>query len=384
MSRTPSLAYLSAVLIAPDGKTKVTLFNVGSLTGANLTGTTFSDAGTTSITSGTAPYTGTFKVTDPKALAQLIGQSVNGTWTLQLTNTATGVTGTLKSWSLTITPQAVASALSVGDSRRLGVNTDLDVAGYRPRRLAATGKPHRTAQSQRPNLADLSAVLVSPDGSTQVTLLGVGDLSGTSMVNTVFSPSSAYPLITTGSAPYTGVFYVAGLSQFQNMSLLGTWKLVITNAAAANAGTLVSWSLGMTPQLAIPPQPAQAEGRSSSATPPAAADCGMPSPLPHRTSRSGSTTARRWDRPLTSHSRETSTAMARPTWQPTSPTAVWTISESTRDGASFTFGTPASSTYSGSIPLVGNFSGPAHPRSASSTSSPPGQVPRSVSGPSRA
>ena len=111
-----------------------------------------------------------------------------------------------------------------------------------------------------PNLADLSAVLVSPDGSTQVTLFGVGDLSGTSMVNTVFSPSSAYPLITTGSAPYTGVFYVAGLSQFQNMSLLGTWKLVITNAAAANAGTLVSWSLGMTPQLAIPPQPAQAEG----------------------------------------------------------------------------------------------------------------------------
>ena len=37
---------------------------------------------------------------------------------------------------------------------------------------------------------------------------------------------------------------------------------------------------------------------------------------------------------------------------------MWTISESTRDGASFTFGTPASSTYSGSIPLVGNFSGP--------------------------
>ena len=56
----PNLADLSAVLIAPDGKTKVTLFGVGALTGANLAGTTFSDSATASLSTGTAPYVGTF------------------------------------------------------------------------------------------------------------------------------------------------------------------------------------------------------------------------------------------------------------------------------------------------------------------------------------
>ena len=39
-------------------------------------------------------------------------------------------------------------------------------------------------------------------------------------------------------------------------------------------------------------------------------------------------------------------------------TAVWTVTESTRDGLTFTLGTPKSSTYPGSMPVVGNFDGP--------------------------
>ena len=99
-------------MIGPDGKTQVTLFSAGSLSGANLVGTTFSDSAAASITSGTAPYTGTFKVTDPNKLALLSGQSVNGTWTLKITDTATGVTGTLNGWSLVITPVVVTSSVS--------------------------------------------------------------------------------------------------------------------------------------------------------------------------------------------------------------------------------------------------------------------------------
>ena len=142
----PSLAYLSAVLVAPDGKTKVTLFNAGSLSGANLTGTTFSDSATTLITGGSAPYTGTFKPVDPKGLGQLIGQSVNGTWTLQLTNTATGVTGTLKSWSLTITPQAVTPALpsAIPDATASTLTSTLPVTGRGD--SLQTREPHGPAQ----------------------------------------------------------------------------------------------------------------------------------------------------------------------------------------------------------------------------------------------
>ena len=41
----PSLGDLSGVLIGPDGTTKVTLFNAGDLTGANLVKTVFSACG---------------------------------------------------------------------------------------------------------------------------------------------------------------------------------------------------------------------------------------------------------------------------------------------------------------------------------------------------
>ena len=101
-------ADLSALLIAPDG-TQVSLFAAGTLSGSNLTKTVISDGGTGLISAGTAPYTGTFKPEDPKGLAQLIGKNLAGTWTLRITNTATGVTSTLVSWSL-VTSKATYAA----------------------------------------------------------------------------------------------------------------------------------------------------------------------------------------------------------------------------------------------------------------------------------
>src|SRR5579883_3318271 len=105
-------ASLSAVLIAPDG-TQVPLFsNVGGTSGANFVNTTLDDAAENSITTGTAPFTGTFKPTG--TLANLDGHTVDirnaagtwipGVWTLQISNSKTGATGTLDSWSLNITP----------------------------------------------------------------------------------------------------------------------------------------------------------------------------------------------------------------------------------------------------------------------------------------
>ena len=50
-------AGLTAVLIAPNG-TQIPLFS--GLSGQNLVNTVFSDSAESSITQGTAPYTGTF------------------------------------------------------------------------------------------------------------------------------------------------------------------------------------------------------------------------------------------------------------------------------------------------------------------------------------
>jgi subtilisin-like proprotein convertase family protein len=100
----PTDSALSGILIAPD-KTQIHLFSGVGGAGSDFINTVFDDAAQTSITAGTAPFTGTFKPTD--MLSLLNGKKIDangGTWTLQLTNTMTGTTGVLDSWSLSITP----------------------------------------------------------------------------------------------------------------------------------------------------------------------------------------------------------------------------------------------------------------------------------------
>ena len=252
----PNLADLSAVLIAPDGKTKVTLFGAGNLSGANLAGTTFSDAATTSLATGTAPYAGTFLTTDPKGLAQLAGQNINGTWTLQLTDNVAGNAGTLTNWSLAITPKPVTTASTFSST------TSSAIPGP-PSTLTITGQGASTTVGNisvllnltYSSLGDLSAALIGPGGAS-VTLFNAGDLSGANLVNTEFSISATTSL-SAGTAPYTGTFKPSdpqGLAKLIGQSMDGAWKLEVTDHATGNTGTLTGWSLTLTPQPVTTPQ----------------------------------------------------------------------------------------------------------------------------------
>ena len=99
---------LSAVLIAPNG-TQVALFsNVGG-SGQNFTSTVFDDAAETSITNGTAPFTGTFQPTGK--LSTLVGLDASGAWTLKILNGAQATSGILVNWSLNITPKLTVTPL---------------------------------------------------------------------------------------------------------------------------------------------------------------------------------------------------------------------------------------------------------------------------------
>ncbi|MFI5378499.1 MAG: SdrD B-like domain-containing protein [Tepidisphaerales bacterium] len=103
-----SVSSLTGYLIGPDNTT-VQLF--GGLSGTNLTNTSFDDQATTSITSGSAPYTGTFRAT-PGLLAAFNGKTgaaANGTWQLQVVNSANS-TGSITAWSVNITAGAEQTA----------------------------------------------------------------------------------------------------------------------------------------------------------------------------------------------------------------------------------------------------------------------------------
>lgn len=97
---------LTITLTSPQG-TSVTLVNRpgGSLNGGNnFCGTVFDDAAATSIqniTSGGAPYTGTFKPASP--LAALKGEDPNGTWTLHVTDSAASDVGSVRAFTLNLT-----------------------------------------------------------------------------------------------------------------------------------------------------------------------------------------------------------------------------------------------------------------------------------------
>jgi len=107
---------LTAYLIGPDG-TQVTLFSKVGGTGQNFTNTTLSDAAATSITAGTAPFTGTFRPS-PGALSAFDGKAANGTWTLKVADgKRNNYTGSIQSWSLTVTTASEVSVTTGADGR---------------------------------------------------------------------------------------------------------------------------------------------------------------------------------------------------------------------------------------------------------------------------
>jgi subtilisin-like proprotein convertase family protein len=98
-------ADLAVALRSPKG-TQVPLFTVGQASGKNLAHTRFADhITTTPLVSGAAPYIGTYRPVGN--LADFQGQPVSGTWTLIITDSVGGESGTLIAWGLRVRTPAV-------------------------------------------------------------------------------------------------------------------------------------------------------------------------------------------------------------------------------------------------------------------------------------
>lgn len=91
---------LVVTLIAPDG-TRVELFSRVGGEGDNFINTVLDDQGDLPIGAGWAPFTGSFRPSQP--LSTLEGKAADGQWTLEIEDTLAWDTGTLESWSLEFT-----------------------------------------------------------------------------------------------------------------------------------------------------------------------------------------------------------------------------------------------------------------------------------------
>ena len=87
---------LTIDLTSPQGTT-VRLANRNGSSGDNFTNTVFDDEAATSITSGAAPFTGSFRPI--QALSAFDGQTIAGNWTLRVADVAGDDVGTLSAWN---------------------------------------------------------------------------------------------------------------------------------------------------------------------------------------------------------------------------------------------------------------------------------------------
>ncbi|MCS6935506.1 MAG: proprotein convertase P-domain-containing protein [Chitinophagales bacterium] len=105
-------ADLDIFLIGPGGQVcELTTDNGGS--GDNYSNTTFDDAAPTSITTGIAPFTGTFLPETPLSVFNNVNP--NGTWTLQITDDLAGDVGTFLSATIRIFTNTPGSFTYVGE-----------------------------------------------------------------------------------------------------------------------------------------------------------------------------------------------------------------------------------------------------------------------------
>jgi subtilisin-like proprotein convertase family protein len=92
-------------LVGPDGREIVLSQNRGG-SGDHYTNTVFDDEATASITTGTAPFSGSFR--PEGALSAFDGYDTRGTWRLRVSDTSASNTGSLLAWSITfaVAPKA--------------------------------------------------------------------------------------------------------------------------------------------------------------------------------------------------------------------------------------------------------------------------------------
>lgn len=91
-------ADLDITLIAPDGTTFITLSDDNGDDGNNYTNTCFKPMAGIPISSGIAPFTGSFLPEVP--FSTFNGQNINGNWTLKIVDDAAQDNGTLTGWSI--------------------------------------------------------------------------------------------------------------------------------------------------------------------------------------------------------------------------------------------------------------------------------------------
>lgn len=199
---------LVVTLIGPDG-TSVLLHNRTGSSADNVT-TTFAML--------TAPA---------QALSAFNGKNTAGNWSLKVQDLASADVGTLSSWTITFNgEQTLSPALPIPDNNTTGVTSTMTYA-----QTGTVASVKVRVNITHTYQGDLEVSLIAPDNTTVLLHNRTG--AGTDNINT------EYPDLTVPAQ---------ALSAFTGKAINGGWKLKVRDLAAADTGSIVSWTLSLTAQ----------------------------------------------------------------------------------------------------------------------------------------
>ncbi|MBI5216970.1 MAG: proprotein convertase P-domain-containing protein [Ignavibacteriae bacterium] len=162
-------------LFAPNGDSLELSTDNGG-TGENFMGTIFDDAAATSITSGTAPFSGYFRPEGVPGLNRFVLDMPAGDWVLRIYDDATGDTGSIRGWHLTI--ESITSPNTVTIKKQVDADGDFGTTGDRTAKAwglsLRTGSPTGTVVASVasdtmlvvPNLLDGTYYAVEEDSAS--------------------------------------------------------------------------------------------------------------------------------------------------------------------------------------------------------------------------
>ncbi len=225
---------LDISLIGPGGSPVVELTSDNGGSGNNYTNTTFDDEAATPITSGTPPFTGTFR--PEGSLSNFDGLQTAGTWTLQIVDDYEFDIGTLLSWSMEVTANTGVACINCGECPGITLSPATLPNGN-------IGTPYSqtiTASGGTEPYSFAVTTGVLPQG---LTLSSAGVLSGTPTI----AESQTFTITATDSVACTGAqFYTITITactfcdEFNDAILALNWTYIKDNTPWSETSDLMT------------------------------------------------------------------------------------------------------------------------------------------------
>ncbi|PIV49174.1 MAG: hypothetical protein COS19_09975, partial [Flavobacteriaceae bacterium CG02_land_8_20_14_3_00_34_13] len=271
---------MTIVLISPTGTNLTLAAGLGG-SADNYTNTVFQD-GNPSITTGSAPFTGTFSPQGGQLNTVFAGEPVNGNWALRITDCCGGDNGTLNNYQITFTDLVNISECSIDPPLPLGLGSG--VTTLTTINVAQTGVigtntgeyviDEIVADLQHTWANDLEIVLIAPSGTQVALSTDNGGSSGLDVQSTLFFRDDSPNNIATwtGGAPLANYRAEGGATAhpvgsgagpgvdlntvLAGQSINGIWTLRLYDDVGGDGGTIFDFCINLIKNTQIGEVPA--------------------------------------------------------------------------------------------------------------------------------